>query len=206
MKKIFSSNEDYMKTAHLNWRISNHEDIENMLVLAEGFMTSALELSNNCLKNNSDKKADILIFPILHNANHGIELYLKALIWTLNELLNSHRGREGGHNIQQLFQTAQAKIKLFKDNDWLRDFNEKNNHLADYIDELFSMISGYGTGDNMDFSRYPITDKYDNHFYVDRLDNVEVDLENFIERFECIKEALCERVSYFFYQEYKGEW
>ncbi|MCB9301807.1 MAG: hypothetical protein H6566_14265 [Lewinellaceae bacterium] len=206
MKKIFTGNEDFNKTAFLNWRTSKHEDIGNMLVLAEGFLSSAIELSKTCIKDNKDKKADMLIFPILMNANHGIELYLKSLIWTLNKLTNSKFKIEGKHDIQQMFQTVQAKIKDYKDNDWLASFNEKNQNLAEYIDELFLLISTAGDKDNMDFSRYPITKKYENHFYVDSLNNVEIDLENFAERFEQIKEALDERASYFFYQELKGEW
>ena len=206
MKKIFEGNEDYNKTAFLNWRTSKHEDIGNMLSLAEGFMSSAIELSKSCLNDNSDKKADMLIFPILNNANHGIELYLKALIWTLNKLLDSEQKIEGSHNIKQMYQTVQTKIKSFKNSEWIKHFNEQNIQLAEYIDELFTLISGYGKGDNMDFSRYPITNKYENHFYVDCLDKLEIDLENFVHKFEKIKEALDERASFFFYQELKGEW
>ena len=206
MKKIFTGNQEINKTAFLNWRTSKIEDIGNMLVLAEGFLSSAIELSEKCLENNKDKKADILIFPILANANHGIELYLKSLIWTLNKLLNSNLRIEGNHNIQQMFQTVQSKIEIYKGKDWLKHFNEQNNDLKEYIEELFVLITEKKGKDNMDFSRYPITKKYNNHFYIDRLDNVKVDLENFVYRFKKIKEALDERASYFFYQELKGEW
>ncbi len=205
-KKIFTINDNVNKTAYLNWRTSSKEDIGNILVLAEGFLSSAIELSINCIKDNHDKKADKLIFPILHNANHGIELYLKSLIWTINKLTDSDFKIEGNHNIQQMFQTVQEKIKKFKDNDCLNHFNEKNENLSEYIDELFSLIKITGKKDNMDFSRYPITNKYENHFYIDNLDNIEIDLENFVERFSKIKEALDERASYFFFQELKGEW
>lgn len=205
-KKIFTGNQDIDKTAFLNWRTAKSEDIGNMLALAEGFLSSAIELSKKCIENNEDKKADMLIFPILTNANHGIELYLKSIIWTLNRLMKSDQKIEGSHNIQQMFQTVQAKIKEYKDNDWLKSFNEQNKNLSEYIDELFSLIRTVGKKDNMDFSRYPITNKYENHFYVDSLENVKIDMENFVERFQNIKEELDERASYFFYQELKGDW
>ncbi len=205
-KKIFSDNEDINKIAFLNWRTSKHEDIGNLLALAEGFLDSAIQLAKDCLDNNEDKKADILIFPILTNANHGIELYLKSLIWTLNRLLNSERKIEGSHNIQQIYQTVEAKIKDYKNADCHSHFSNQNLNLIEYIEELFDLISVTGKKDNMDFSRYPMTNKYENHFYIDRLDNVKIDLENFVERFEKIKESLDERASYFFYQELKGEW
>jgi hypothetical protein len=206
MKKIFQPNEDYTKTAFLNWRTSHHEDIGNLLVLAEGFLSSAIELCQTSISDNTDKKADMLIFPILHNANHGIELYLKSLIWIFNRLLKNSAKIEGKHNIQQMLQTVQSKLKTYKDNEWVKDFRENNNDLIEYTEELFSLISGYGKGDNMDFSRYPITDKYENHFYIDRLDNVEIDIVNLKERLINIKDALDERASYFFYQELNGEW
>jgi hypothetical protein len=206
MKKIFKGNDDCCKSAFLNWRTSSRKDIGNLLVLAEGFLDSAIQLTKDCLEDNDDKKADALIFPILHNANHGIELYLKSMIWTLNRLIGTDLKIEGKHNIQQMFSTVRAKIKTHKDKNWLKHFDEQNNTLKKYIDELFNLISGYGEGDNMDFARYPITDKYENHFYIDQLDNIEIDLENLKEVLTEMKNALDERASYFFYQELNGEW
>jgi hypothetical protein len=206
MKKIFQGNEDIDKSAFLNWRTSSREDIGNLLVLAEGFISSSIQLCEVCLTDNQDKKADSLIFPILHNANHGIELYLKAMIWTLNKLEGKDLKIEGKHNIQQMFLTLRSKINSYKNNEWLKHFDQQNEKLDKYISELFDLISGYGKGDNMDFSRYPITNKYDNHFYIDCLDNIEIDLENLKEQLIIIKESLDERASYFFYQELNGEW
>jgi hypothetical protein len=206
MTKIFKGNDDFTKSAFLNWRISSREDIGNLIVLAEGFLSSSIQLCSVCLNDNNDKKADSLIFPILHNANHGIELYLKSMIWTLNRLIGGDLKIEGKHNIQQMFSTVRSKIKIHKDKDWLKHFDEQNSALNKYINEIFDSITGYGKGDNMDFSRYPITDKYENHFYIDHLDNIEIDLENLKEQLINIKERLDERASYFFYQELKAEW
>lgn len=203
MDKIFKGNKDYANTAYLNWRTSDREDIGNLLVLAEGFLLSSVQLCQLCISDNHDKKADSLIFPILHNANHGIELYLKAMIWTLNKLNGGGLKIEGNHNIQQMFLTVRSKIKSFKDNEWAKHFSTQSVVLEKYINELFELISGYGKGDNMDFSHYPITDKYENHFYIDSLDNIEIDLENLSEKLKMIKESLDERASYFFHQELK---
>jgi hypothetical protein len=206
MKPIFSGNSDYKKSAFVNWRTSKHEDIQNMLVLAEGFLSSAIELAKASLADNSHNKADMLIFPILTNANHGIELYLKSLVWTLNKLLNSQYKIEGKHNIKQILETAKAKIKEYKGQETLDYFNEQTEDLQNYISELFTKIQATPQKDKMDFSRYPFDEKYSNHFYVDEIGNIEVDLENFVLRFEKILETLDERVSYFFYQELNQEW
>ena len=42
----------------------------------------------------------------------------------------------------------------------------------------------------MDFSRYPFSKDYQEHFYVKETVNVVVDLENFVERFAEIGESL----------------
>lgn len=205
MTKFFQCNKDYKKTAFLNWRTSSSEDISNLLVLADGFLSSAIKLCQSCIVYNKDKKADILIFPILHNANHGIELYLKSMIWTINKLQNNNLEFKTSHDIQQMYSALRSLILSYKNNDWLKHFDEQNLILAQYINELFAQISSYGKGDNMDFSRYPITNKYENHFYIDKLDNVEIDLVNFKKQLIKIKLSLDERASYFFFQELKKE-
>jgi len=198
MKNIFERNIDIDKTAYLNWRITPNEDIVNMIAMAEGFISSSLELATRCLEDNHDKKADMLIFPILTNANHGIELYLKSIIWTLNKLMLSNSRIEGSHNLQQLLQVVQSKLKSRKDKDLIKHFNKENDDLIKYIEELFSKIKTDGKKDNMDFSRYPLNNKYDKHFYVGCITNVEIDLENFILRFKRIKESLDNAASYFY--------
>jgi hypothetical protein len=206
MRPIFTANDDFRKSAFLNWRTSSNADILNILVLAEGFMSSAIELARLCLQNNDDKKADMLIFPILANANHGIELYLKAFLWTLNKLMKSDRQIEGGHNIQQILQSTKARLKEYKGQSSLNDFNKETEGLEQYIDELFAMIKATPKHDKMDFARYPISDKYENHFYIDELDNIQIDLENFVNRFEKVHVALDNITSYFFYQELNHEY
>lgn len=206
MQPIFSRNNDFNKIAFLNWRIERGEDIRNMLNLAEGYLDSSIALAKHCLDDNKDKKADILIFPILTNANHGIELYLKAMTWTLNKLLNIEKKIEGGHNIKQIFQTVRSKIKLYKGTLSLKEFNASTKELENYINELFDKVEATPKDDKMDFSRYPISNDYDNHFYVDVIGNVEIDLENFVSRFEIIKEKLETMTDFLYYQELNHDW
>lgn len=59
--------------AFLNWRMDSG-DIINLFNLGDGYFQSALILCKNIIQNNERKKADIIIFPILMNFNHGIEL------------------------------------------------------------------------------------------------------------------------------------
>ena len=64
MKPIFTRNTDIRKTAFLNWRIIPSDGISNLHVLADGFLSSAIELAKLAVADNSDNKADKLIFPI----------------------------------------------------------------------------------------------------------------------------------------------
>ena len=65
MKDIFSYNADVNKTAYMNWRTSHHDHIYNMIVIADGFMNSAILLAEAALVDNWDKKEDSFIYQII---------------------------------------------------------------------------------------------------------------------------------------------
>lgn len=190
MQPIFSRNGNINKMAFMNWRMSQDSTIRYLMTLADGYLSSAIVLAKQCLINNRNKQADILIFPILANANHGIELYLKAITWTLNQMLGSHLKIEGQHNIDQMYRMVKSKIKKLGGPKELKAFEEGMIELESYLKELVVKIKATSKKDKMDFSRYPINNSYENHFYVDGMDNVEVDLENFVKRFEEISDKL----------------
>lgn len=198
MQPIFSRNDDYTKIAFLNWRIDKWSDIFNLLNMADGFMRSGITLAKFASENNENKVADIPIFPMLTNVNHGIELYLKALTWMLNQKMGEELRIEGAHNIRQIYATVLSKIKSYGGGIICQDFKQKTEGLNNYIEELFIKTNATEKQDKMDFSRYPFNNKYENHFYVDQIGNVEVDLENFVVRFEEIHESL-ESISDFLY-------
>lgn len=62
MEKIFSYNEDIDKTAYMNWRTRQHQPIHDMMIIADGYMKAAIMLAQDCLQDNGDKKADIVVF------------------------------------------------------------------------------------------------------------------------------------------------
>jgi hypothetical protein len=201
MQPIFSSNPDYEKTAFVNWRMSPHSDILNLINIADGFMQSAIALAQQCIDNNSRKQADILIFPILANANHGIELYLKGIVWILNDILQTSQKVQGNHNIQQLYSTAVARIQSYEGGLPSKDFRTETTNLKAYIDELFDKLGFTDRNDKMDFSRYPFSKDYAHHFYVTAVGNVCVDLENFVARFIAIHSSLGRLADYLYHWE-----
>lgn len=49
MKNVFGYNADINKTAYMNWRTSQHEPIQSMNVIADGYFQSALLSAELCL-------------------------------------------------------------------------------------------------------------------------------------------------------------
>ncbi|MEX3913727.1 hypothetical protein AB4672_18265 [Bacillus paralicheniformis] len=160
-------------------------------------------LAEDVLNENFNKKADIIIFPILFNTNHGIELYLKAITWSLNILMKSEYKIEGNHDIKQILSTVKSKVcKFEKEKKKKQQFLRLIENLNAYVNELNEKIeiANSKKSDKMDFSRYPLTKEYIPHFYIDTFENVEVDLENFISRMKEIKKNLNLLSCYYLYE------
>lgn len=49
MEKVFSYNADIEKTAYMNWRTRQHQPIHDMIIIADGYMKSAIMLAEDCL-------------------------------------------------------------------------------------------------------------------------------------------------------------
>ncbi|WP_299244136.1 hypothetical protein [uncultured Aquimarina sp.] len=202
MKDIFARNDQhYTKLAFLNWR-TDGEDIGNLLVLADGFLSSSILLIKKCLKKNRDKKADKIIFPVLYNANHGIELYLKALTWKLNKLLGNGKKIEGSHDIKQIFSVVKARIIQFGTDNRAKNFKELTKELDFYITELYNKLEEGKGKKNLDFSRYPISSDYMKHFYAREWKNIEIDLVNLLGIYQRIYHNMEDLTAYYYYEEF----
>ena len=202
-KPIFSRHQYIDKMAFMSWRMDG-SDVRSLINIGDGFLNSAILLAKCCIRNNKRKQADILIFPIFANANHGIEVYLKAIAWILNQLLKSEKKVEGSHNIDQIYKMVRAKVIEFSGKEGVKDFDAATHNLKDYIHELYKKINATSKEDKMDFSRYPFNNKYEDHFYVESLHS-EVDLPNFVKRFKKIAKNLDMYADYLFYVHLQGE-
>lgn len=203
MKDIFSNNVNNTETtAYMNWRTQRFDHINNMIVVAEGFRDSSLLLVKEILKDNTDKKADILIFPILFNANHSIEVYLKAICWTQNRLLDKDDKFDENHDLRWLFKkVVDLENELNNSND-KAVFHEMLSNLKAYIYELYGKIERTikdkkGNDKSIydiTFCRYTLTlgkgKDLAPQFYINTFENVVVDLENFLTVFKSIFDNL----------------
>lgn len=173
---IFKYNKDIDKNSYINWRTNFYDDSNNFSVLADGYFRSSIILLESCLNDNSDKKADVVIFPILHGIIHGTEIYLKAIYNILARFLEEDRIFLGGHDIKQLLNEVSGIVSRFE-----TKYNSKENikHFKKEIESVRNFISEvYDKTNSMDFVRYPMDYKKKNkHFYVESSENVVVDLE-----------------------------
>lgn len=200
-KPIFSYGRYSEKTAYMNWRIDPGDQRHNFIAIAGGYMDAGINMAEFCLIDNNRREADELIFPMLFNVDHGIELYLKAIMWTRNLLEGKYTDDyENGHDIAQLLSDTRALLDVwpYTDSDHHKKvFDQCTESLQAYIDELYSRLhpkqKGSSGKEQLDFSRYPTSSKHKEeqpYFYVESKENVVVDLENFAKRFSEMKDGL----------------
>lgn len=191
MEKVFSYNNNIEKNAYMNWRTDQFDHINNMLVVAEGFSDSALLLVEEILIDNTNKRADNMIFPIIFNTNHSIEVYLKAICWSQNQLLGNDEAFKGNHNLKELIEKVIILERNLGYTGEKTKFDEMLYPLQEYIDELYAKIERTIVKKGKDkkvyditFSRYSLNNDMEPQFYINTFDNIVVDLENYSKVFK----------------------
>ncbi|MBQ3165245.1 MAG: hypothetical protein IJC02_12095 [Lachnospiraceae bacterium] len=143
---------------------------------------------------------------MLFSVNQGIELYVKSICWSLNILLGYKSQYKTDHDIRGIWFTAKKKIMEFvfdaKAGRGEKEFNQKIKTLEAYLNELTDLLKKGNDKNNayhdIDFSRYPVNNQNEYHFYVKQYDNVVIDLENFVTVFENISDCLESLASYYY--------
>lgn len=180
MDTFFEYNVDINKTAYMNWNLNKYTIRRNFAVLGKSFFSTAFSLMQICLQDNNDKKADDWIFPIMFSIVHGIEVYLKVIIVSLNIILDKETKKiEGKHDIRQLAQGARKLIIQFNSSE--KSFDSKQMLTAIKVINNFIDII-YEKTDDMTFARYPMSRKKKgnkNPFYLEVFGNEVVDMELF---------------------------
>ena len=192
-KPIFSYNPDISKNAYMNWRICGHSIADNLVVLESGFEEAAKQLMKSVLDDNRLKQADVLIFPIMYAIDQSIELYLKAIIYNLEQLETGTPNNYKTHDIQSLFTTMMSLIK--KQEQKTKGLQAHVAPLKEYIKELYSHIVNSKGKAQMDFARYPFDIDRNPHFYVCTIENIVVNVENlrnrYLEIMDCLGNLYC---------------
>lgn len=180
MDRIFTTQPNAEGTVNLKWKTESNT-IPNLLLLADSFLSSSIQLGKDCIKFNNKKSLDTLIFAMLANANHGIELYLQAHNWELNIRLKKGEQFEGGLDIKKSYELILEKIEEFYGIDALNEFKSNTESLKEYIDELYPLITTTAATQKAHFSRYPFSLNFEKFFYLYYPGEVGVDVRVFIE-------------------------
>ena len=140
MVDVFSDNIDIKKNAYANWRIDPNDVAANFQVLAKGFSDAAQMLTDNALENNTDKKADSLILPIMFALDQSIELFLKAIIMKLDYIEKKTPTIDKTHDIRQLLGTMKSRIRNYEAT--IKGLDEHLSYVTSYVDSLYARIQG----------------------------------------------------------------
>jgi len=180
LPSFFSVFGDYETTSFLNWRFDDCTSIyRHFFVMGNGYFEATIALIDNCIEDNLRRaERNILVFPILFNLVHGIELYLKginSLLQTFLKLTEDWEWEdyqiEGNHDIKQLCQKSVSLIKKIDNKDLLDGLIDEFKFVQRFIELL------YAETNDMTFARYPIDNKKKaGHFYTQSNDNVPVSL------------------------------
>ena len=187
-KSIFSSSPDIYKTAYLNWRMSERDIPENLYQMGQAFAKGAMALLDVCLEDNSDHRADTLIFPIFYSIDQCIEVSIKGILCNLDILEECEPSNYVTHDISQLLSQMKARIK--KHDVTTKGLEKHLEPVQSYIDELFQYIGQSAGKPQMDFARYPIDSEGNSFFYVVSQGNVTVDLVKLKEQLQEIINSL----------------
>lgn len=160
---------DQSHYAYMSWRMREGKEAVKYQEQGEGYFVSAIILLEQCLAENRDRKGDAVIFPVLFNAEQGVELYIKAFFKLLGEHGILYQGRLRTHDIKTLF--ANWMTLLSQSDAAVRQIAEKDiETIRSFITHLFEKT------EDVTFARFPYDTHDVKHFYVDANSNIIVDM------------------------------
>jgi len=172
MAKIFYGENDDRdfsnpdKYAFLNWRMDdgigrnylepNIQMVSDNYYMGRGYLGNALLSLYLLIEKNKFGVADIVIFPILFNIWHGMELWLKSSCRAIEIIFDESIIKKKNHNIYDYYNCLHDFIKN-------RNFHYINENalvdLAVVIDEFRKVDA------NFDFARYSFDNNGNYQFY-----------------------------------------
>lgn len=176
MPSFFKYGKQIDTTAYLSWNFNFSYTRENDFdIMSNAYYECTMELIDKCLKDNSDKKMDTWIFPILYNISHSIELKLKAIyIYQKGKIefsKTNHKWLKLIENIKEFYinendkeNVSQYKMKM--NNQFILSLSIVENFLESFLSQT----------DDITFMRYPIDKNSNEFFYNNSEENIVIDL------------------------------
>lgn len=143
------------------------EDIRN------GFKRT-VELLTESLKNGQEVE-DLLVYPIVYNARHSIELSLKIVIkmlWEIekkkgigcsNEILTERKKKLHTHNIEELYKIAY-------------DYENIDKRIPSYFENIEDIISFYYFDEEGDTFKYELNKEEQPHMINNKISHISIEL------------------------------
>ncbi len=143
------------------------EDIRN------GFKRT-VELLTESLKNGQEVE-DLLVYPIVYNARHSIELSLKIVIkmlWKIekkkgigcsNEILTERKKKLHTHNIEELYKIAY-------------DYENIDKRIHSYFENIEDIISFYYFDEEGDAFKYELNKEEQPHMINNKISHISIEL------------------------------
>lgn len=153
---IFRYNSSIKSTAYLNWRVNDfYSEWRQLITMGYAYLDASVNLLILILKEgNKYNQADSLIFPILFDAIHGIELYLKGLISGLQQATPvENPASPWGHDIRKLSEDIKKHLLMFSEKYLNEKMRKEFKRVSTLVGELIENI--YTETDDMTFPRYP---------------------------------------------------
>lgn len=149
------------KYAFLNWRFDASNTIGQHIFgnfeMGKAYLSNAiLTLYSIICSNNKSSVAASLIFPVLFNVWHGIELLLKSGITSISVLSDTPKTTKQTHQIASLADEFEAALKNIG---MTKVANDSLSDLRGLINE-FQKVNA-----NFDFARYSSDSKGEMQFY-----------------------------------------
>ena len=170
---IFLENKhDKPSYAYLNWRTSYGGKGYKFKEIAEGYFVSSILLLSESIKNHTERLGDATIFPIIFNVLHGIELYLKGMLFIISDYCDnkgySFTANVWGHSIKDLLSEVKNQaMSLGLDSITCKDISI----LEDFFNQMFKY------SDDVTFARYPYDARNAEHFYINMGTNIILDMQ-----------------------------
>ena len=181
METFFCRGKSIQTTAFLGGYSS---DISFFVMMSQAYAETALNLLDQCLNDNIDKKADTWIFPILHCMLHSIELGLKATNYLLESLLGLQPKIEKHHKIKKVCDKTVSYLKQAKTQDFNCGCDEiitASKLIKKFIANICEKTNN--EEDDMSFTRYPFDSNNEKMFYSHLTSHEVIDLEKLREQF-----------------------
>lgn len=156
---------DQPNFAYLNWLVGHEKKALNFKQFGENYLVGCLSMLDVVLKDNSHRLGDRVIYPIIFDAIHGIELYLKAFLF---EMKYDDEAKIWGHSVKRLLSLVQETSNNEK---YFSLVNPDMRYVELFLDEIFKY------SDDTTFARYPNDRSGYEQFFVNSKNNIIIDMK-----------------------------